>query len=260
MRRIFFVILLSLSSVVLAQTGQQAATTEIPDDTNPTKAVLFSIRDEYYNFRSDSWTNFVILRADQALLEKSKLKPKGMILRGDLPIASGHVGETTQTGLGDLYFQSLLFPHLRKTFVFGAGAGVVLPTATDSLLGFGKWQIAPLAVPVWFFPPRRGFMEGYFLVKFQDFYSFAGKSNRSDIHYFLVTPTVQYRINRKIWILLDTEMKTNWLAENRTSFRSGIQLGRMFSPKIGFWIKPEIPWGNNREADWILKFTIILAR
>ena len=260
MRWIFCAFFLLTASVVLAQSEQGPSTAEIPDDTNPTKAVLFSIRDEYYNFRSDSWTNLVTFRADQAILKRSKLKPKGIILRGDLPIASGHRSETTQTGLGDLYFQSLLFPHLRKTFVFAAGTGLALPTATDSFLGFGKWQIAPLAVPVWFFPPRREFMEGYFLVKFQDFYSFAGKSNRSDIHYFLVTPTVLYRINRKNWILLDTEMKTNWLADNRTSFRSGIQLGRMFSPKFGFWIKPEIPWGNNREADWVLKFTMILAK
>src|SRR3990170_2403854 len=111
------------------------------------------------------------LEKEQAEAERNHLAG------GDLPIASGHRSETTQTGLGDLYFQSLLFPHLRKTFVFAAGTGLALPTATDSFLGFGKWQIAPLAVPVWFFPPRREFMEGYFLVKFQDFYSFAGKSN-----------------------------------------------------------------------------------
>jgi len=260
MRGIFCALFLLTAPVVLAQSEQGPPTAEVPDDTNPTKAVLFSIRNEYYNFRSDSWANFVVLRADQAILKRSKLKPKGIIFRSDLSIGSGHRGETTKTGLGDLYLQSLFFPHLRKTFVFAGGTGLVLPTATDSFLGFGKWQIAPLVLPVWFFPQRRGFMEGYFLVKFQDFYSFAGKSNRPDIHYFLITPIVQYRINRKNWILLDTEMKRNWLADNRTSFRSGIQLGRMFSPKFGFWIKSEIPWGKNREADWVLKFTMILAR
>ena len=148
MRWIFCAFFLLTASVVLAQSEQGPPTAEVPDDTNPTKAVLFSIRDEYYNFRSDSWTNLVTFRADQAILKRSKLKPKGIILRGDLPIASGHRSETTQTGLGDLYFQSLLFPHLRKTFVFAAGTGLALPTATDSFLGFGKWQIAPLAVPV----------------------------------------------------------------------------------------------------------------
>lgn len=259
MNRIFCVLLLLASSIVLAQTEPPSSTTEIVDDTNPTKAVLFSIRDEYYNFRSDSWNNFVILRADQALL-KGRLKPKGIILRADLPIATAHRGKITRTGLGDLYFQSLFFPHLRRTFVFAAGSGLVLPTATDSFLGGGKWQIAPLAVPIWFFPPKSGFMRGYFLTKFQDFYSFAGNTNRRDFHYFLVTPTVLYRIDRKNWILLDTEVKTNWLAGNRTSFRSGILLGRMFSPKIGFWIKPEIPWGKNRESDWVLKFTMVLAK
>jgi hypothetical protein len=96
-------------------------------------------------------------------------------------------------------------------------------------------------------------------MKFQDYYSFAGSSSRPDIHYFQFTPTLLYRIDRKNWIMIDTEMKTNWLQDNRTVFRSGIQLGRMFNRKVGFWIKPEIPWGNNRDLDWVLKFTMVLA-
>ncbi len=120
MRRIFCVLFLLASPVVVAQTEQQPSTPEIADDTNPTKAVFFSLREEYYNFRSNSWNNLLIFRAD---------------------------------------------PSQKR----------------------------------------------------------AGE-------------------------------------DNRTSFRSGIQLGRMFNSKIGFWIKPEIHWGNNREADWVLKFTMILAK
>jgi hypothetical protein len=37
---------------------------EIRNDTDPTKPVLFSLRDEYYNLRNERWQNVVILRTE----------------------------------------------------------------------------------------------------------------------------------------------------------------------------------------------------
>ena len=232
-----------------------ASSQEIKDDTNPTKPVFLSLREEYYRLGDNLSRNFVVLRSDKVILSKTHLKPKGMILRWDLHIARTSAGAVTQTGLGDLYMQSLLFPLLGK-FTFVAGSGFVLPTATDSQLGRGKWQMAPLAAPLWFFPQNKGF----FFVKFQDFFSFAGNGTRSDVHYFLSTATVLWRYTRKSWVLLDTETKTNWELDNATSYRSGIQLGTMLSPNIGLWIKPEIPWAEHREGSWALKFTFLFAK
>ena len=261
MKKLIFIAILLGSSFAFAQTPQQPQNSEIADDTNPSKAVLFSVREEYYKLDSGSWKNAFIFRADKAIFEGMRpLRPKGMILRMDLPVSAARLAGDTQWGLGDTYFQALLFPHLGRKVLFAAGSGILLPTATDSFLGSGKFQIAPLAAFIGFFPPRRGYMEGYFLLKLQDYYSFYGDSDKPDIHYFQVTPTILYRLNRKNFIVLDTEMKTNWLADNRTSFRTGIQFGRMMNRKMGFWIKPEIPWGNNKELDWVLKFTLIFAK
>lgn len=240
-----------------AQTQTKNAEPEIVDDTNPTKPVFLSIRQEYYDLGSDRWTNILMLRSDKVILKKARsLRPKGIILRADLPITSARVLDDTATGLGDVYIQGLFFPRLRSVFTVAAGTGFVFPTATDSILGKGKWQAAPLAVPIFFFPRSRGF----FLTKFQDFVSFAGSGNRPEIHFHLITPTLLWRYSRKSWILLDTETKINWRLDNRVSYRSGVQFGRMFNRKIGFWVKPEIPWGKNREGDWFLKFAVILAK
>ena len=72
-------------------------------------------------------------------------------LRTDVPITTTHVGSETKTGLGDIYGQVLLIPYVNRRFAFVTGTGLVLPTATYRTLGLGKWQLAPLAVPVWFF-------------------------------------------------------------------------------------------------------------
>lgn len=109
---------------------------------------------------------------------------------------------------------------------------------------------------VWFFPKSKGF----FLTKFQNFFSYAGSETRADVNYLLITPTFLWRITRKNWIVLDAESKTNWESDHRTSYRVGLQLGRMFNRKVGVWVKPEIPFGANREGDWTMKFTLILAK
>ena len=242
---------------VNAQTQTESNSPEPPDDTNPTKAVFMTLREEYFNLPGDSYRNAFLLRKDHIILERnSVLKPKGIILRWDVPLATTHFQGRTETGLGDIYFQSLLFPHLRKRLVVAAGSGFLVPTATDSLIGQGKWQAAPMIAAISFFPKARG----YFLVKLQDFFSFAGNGTRLDIHYLLTTPTLLWRTSRKNWILVDAESKTDWERDGRTSLRAGVQLGRMFNPKVGFWIKPEFPFGRNREGDWTLKLTLVLAK
>ena len=82
----------------------------------------------------------------------------GFILRTDVPITTTHLGSETHTGLGDIYGQALYIPYLSRKFAFVTGTGLVLPTATHKTLGLGKWQVAPLAVPVWFFPKKKGFV------------------------------------------------------------------------------------------------------
>jgi hypothetical protein len=45
-----------------------AVSEEIRNDTDPTKPVLFNLRDEYYNLRGGAWQNVFLLRADRLVL------------------------------------------------------------------------------------------------------------------------------------------------------------------------------------------------
>src|SRR5262245_42171026 len=117
----FLIVALLACVPLFAQTQTQDSEPQIVDDTNPTKPVFFSLREEYYDFGSEQWTNLFLLRSDKVVLKNTQsLRPKGIILRIDLPIASARVSDETATGLGDVYVQGLFFPHLRKTFTFAA--------------------------------------------------------------------------------------------------------------------------------------------
>ena len=197
------------------------------------------------------------MRADKVILKnKGKLSGKrGFLLRSDLPIVITRARGSENMGFGDLYAQALWFPYLTRKFGFAMGSGLSVPTATDKLLGAGKWQIAPAAIPVWFFDRK-----GLFFVKFQDYSSFAGNGNRTDIHYTNVNATLLWKLKRSCWVVTDTEMNANWKKGGSTWFKSGLMVGRMINPTFGVWFKPEIPYGKDSGGGWILKSSFFWVR
>jgi hypothetical protein len=235
----------------------QPTVEEMGADTDPTKPVLFTLREEFFNLRGDPWRNALILRVDQLVLKATRLPygTQGVILRGEVPMASFSDGRDSETGLGDAYTQALLIARPKQTFFLAVGSGLIIPTATDDRLGMGKWIAAPAVVPVWFFPKR-----GFLFLKFQDWVSFAGDSDRPDRHFFTVTPTLLWRTSRRWWMLLDGESNTDWKRDNVTWYKAGFLVGRMFSSRNGFSLKLEIPFGDDRPSDWILKAVFFRTR
>ena len=244
------------SSSTIAQTTQPGSQPQQPEagvEDNPTRAVFLSVRDEYRNLRDGAWNNRIIVRKDALVLKGSRAARRGFLLRADLSITTTHLGSETHTGFGDLYGQALYIPYLSKKFAFVAGSGFVFPTATHKTLGLGKWQVAPLAVPVWFLPRAKGF----FLVKVQDFISFAGVGDRPDVHVLGVNPALVSVPARRWWVPVEFESRTNWKNQNKTNFRVGFGLGRVIAPRLGLEIRGEVPFGGTRTGDWTIKVAAI---
>ena len=104
------------------QTGSQANEPEAGVDDNPTRAVFFSIREEFRNLRNGAWNNRIVLRRDKVVLKGKKLGGRsGYLLRTDVPITTTHLGSETHTGLGDIYGQALYIPHATRKFAFVIG-------------------------------------------------------------------------------------------------------------------------------------------
>lgn len=251
------ILVFMFSVIAAAQSSPTAAPVPAGDDSDPTRPVVWSLRQEYYNLQGESWNNGFVLRLDRAIFKERPrpLGKNGIITRLDIPFVIGHRATGTTAGLGDIYGQMVLLPYSKGRFVFAAGSGAFLPTATDKKLGTGKLTIAPLAAPVWFIPKR-----GFFLIKAQDYFSVAGAGGRPDLHYMTVTPLLVWRLKGKpYWVQLDAETQTNWKADAHTGYKTGFLFGRI-TKKKGVWIKVEVGVGPYRTQSVAIKTSLFKVR
>jgi len=112
-------------------------------DSDPTKPVLFSLRDEFFDLGGDLWRNVAMFRVDKAIFEKAgnPALGKGILMRADLPVVSFYNGRDTETGLGDLYGQVIIAPRISGPVFLAVGTGFLANTATANSLGSGKWVV-----------------------------------------------------------------------------------------------------------------------
>lgn len=110
-------------------------------------------------------------------------------------------------GLGDTTFTAFFSPAEPKKIIWGVGPVFLIPTATDTLLGSGKWGIGPSVVGL--------AMPGRWVVGalMNNIWSFAGKSDRDDVNMFLFQYFINYNFS-KGWYLNSAPIITaNWNAE-----------------------------------------------
>ena len=247
----------SLVAPAHAQTPEQESADTIRNDSDPTRAVLFSIRPEFSWLNTDVSRSAVIFRYDHAALRQRRWLPgrRGVILRFEMPIAQTNTASSGETGLGDAYAQLLTVPYFTARFAFVIGSGLGVPTATDALLGSGRWVVSPITGPVWFFRGR-----GMFLVRVQNSMTVGSDAERPDFNLFIVAPTFVHTVGGRFWVLADTETRTDWLQDERTSIKSGVQFGRAIAGRVGVWVKPEVWWGPNPGGQWNLKFGVVWYR
>lgn len=250
--------LLALSSAApgFAQAPEQKAADAIRNDSDPTRAVLFSIRPEFSWLNADITRSALIFRYDHAALRQRRWLPgrRGVIMRFEMPIAQTSTASSDEAGLGDAYAQLLTIPYFTRKFAFAIGTGLGMPTATGDLLGTGHWVVAPAVAPVWFLPG------GMFFVRVQNLSTVGGDAQRPDFNILIVAPTFIHSVGGRFWVLADTETQTDWRRGERTGIKSGLQVGRAIAGRIGVWAKPEVWWGPNQGGQWNLKFGIVWYR
>ena len=248
--------LLSAATAARAQAPEQTLAEPIRNDSDPTRAVLFSIRPEFSWLNADVDRSALIFRYDYAALRQRRWLPgrRGVILRLELPMTQTTTASSDAAGLGDAYAQLLTIPYFTRKFAFAVGSGLGLPTATDDLLGTGHWVVAPAVAPVWFLPG------GMFFVRVQNSMTAGGDDTRPDFNVLIVAPTFIHSVGGRFWVLADTETQTDWRRDERTGIKSGLQVGRAVAGRIGVWAKPEVWWGPNPVGRWNLKFGVVWYR
>ena len=118
-------------------------------------------------------------------------------------------GSGSQFGLGDINLSLFFSPRKPSAggLIWGAGPVVLLPTATDSLLGAKKWGAGPAAVTV----AMRGPWTMGALAN--QIWSFAGDSGRQDISNTFVQPFAAYTWPSAWTLSVQSESTYNWKIE-----------------------------------------------
>jgi len=158
----------------------------------------------------------------------------GPELRAAEPVVGPEIGET-EFGLGDLTPEFFFSPRTPiqlgsgASLVWGLGPAFQFPTATNEILGTGKWSAGPGLVV--FLSDRPLHITTGFLIL--NLWSFAGDEDRANVNAMTLQPFFNYNLP-KGWYLTSSPLITaNWEAgdDNRWTLPIGGGIGRIF--KIG---------------------------
>jgi len=210
----FFGALFLAPLTLIAQTAD-----EVNEANNPlTPSITANVQDLYAPrlYDSDGSSNSLLLRG----VLPHALGGIPQIVRGTLPITSAPGDNGNTRGLGDLnLFDLALFKQ--GGMALGIGPQLTVPTATDPVLGTGKWQAGLAAVVV--APQAWGLMGA--LVTWQ--HSFAGPSDRATQNNLVVQPLLIYNLPQGVYL----RSTANWnfdLARGNYVIPIGAGAGKVF--------------------------------
>ncbi len=112
------------------------------------------------------------------------------------------------TGLSDLDITGFLSPmHPAHGFVWGVGAALDFPTATNTLLGNGKWTAGPSLLGL---KQTKSWTFGLLL---RQAWSYAGSPDRPDVSYAFVNPWIDYTFENGFGLKVESESTFDWKSD-----------------------------------------------
>jgi hypothetical protein len=108
-------------------------------------------------------------------------------------------------GVGDFNPQIYVAVALPKRFTVALGPTIVVPTASDALLGSGKLSLGPSAVLVWV---GDSIVAG---VLVNNAWSVAGERARSNVNAFFLQPFLSLLLPRHTFLFTTPQITGNWI-------------------------------------------------
>lgn len=130
-------------------------------------------------------------------------------------------------GLGDLNYTGFFSPAKAAKVIWGVGPSIMLPTATDPLLGAEKLSIGPSAVIL---TQPKPWSLGLLA---RQLWSVAGASDRAEVNQTMLQYFINYNLDNGWYLMTDPVILANWNADssNRWTVPIGGGIGRIF--KVG---------------------------
>ena len=181
---------------------------------------------------------------------KSKNPKIYSIYRLEMPIVSqtfpDNVGDAT--GLSDFIIIDAITFKLKKG-LFGIGPALIMPTASSEYLGSGKWSGGTVII---YGTKAFGLSIG---VLGQQFFSFAGDTERADQNYMLFQPIITKIFKKGYFINYSPIMKFDW--ENSTyNIPVGLSIGKAFSKSLTMFIGTEYVVTGPGQGDFTIRLNI----
>jgi hypothetical protein len=169
------------------------------------------------------------------------------------------------TGFGDMYYVGLFSPKKPVELdngakaVWGLGFDLGLPTASDDLLGTGKWTAGPSALAVYLGPKWKvgGLVQHY--------WDYAGDDDRDDVNLTNIQTLYYYSLNSTTSIGAGPNVIANWeqSSGNKWTVPIGIGINKTFQVgdvpvRVGAEIHYSVIQPDDVPgADWNFRFFII---
>ena len=148
---------------------------------------------------------------------------------GGSPPAPIDLFEGRTTGLGDSYYVGLFAPNKGipagdGQFLWGAGFDIGFPTASEDVLGTGRWAAGPSALGVYMGPTWKIGALG------MHYWDFAGDNDRGDVNLTNLQYFVYYSLDDVTSIGASPNIIVDWEQEddNRLTLPVGIGINRTF--------------------------------
>ncbi len=161
----------------------------------------------------------------------SDLSPEWMVVnRLDIPFIyrpAAESGQPDDHGLGDVTYESFYGPRGLRTFYWGIGPCLQLPSATDTGLSSQKWSAGIGATGTF----AKGPLVGGILAN--HLWSFTGEKNEPDVNRSLIEYFAYFNFGNGWSIGTSAENSANWEAENNDiwSVPVGGGIGKVVSAK-----------------------------
>ena len=180
--------------------------------------------------------NVPSLPLDQSKIDDgySAISPPGEIVPpipdGTLPIDL-FGGRTT--GFGDMIYDALFSPQQPKKlaggglFAWGAGFDLMFPTASEDILGTGKWSAGPSLLGIYMGPKWK---LGALLTHFK---SFGGSGNRADVNMSNVQYIAYYSVTDTFSIGAAPNIICNWEQSSGNECSVPLGIGFVSTVNIG---------------------------
>lgn len=182
-----------------------------------------------------------------------------MSLRMNVPINTTNVTGDTEFGIGDIGAKVSWVPFANRSTAFIVSGEVTAPTASEDVLGSGKWTFSPGIVMANFIS-----REVILAPAFVHTVSFAGDDSRGDINistidlYAVFKPT-----GKKWWLTADFTASYDFESEaTPMSFETalGFNIGKLDSGgAINGYVRPGVGIGDDRPYDFNIEVGVSLV-